>query len=119
MPSRLDFRRGDLVVAMFGRDYGKPRPALVIQSDLFNESHSSTVLCPISSELTGLALFRVRLPAAAGTGLRAESEVMVDKIAAVDRNRVRQRIGRLSGDQMSKIDTALRRWLDLERSGRM
>lgn len=114
MPTNPGFRRGDLVIAVFGRDYGKPRPALVIQSDLFNESHASAVLCPISSDITGLAVFRVKLLAARTTsGLREDSEVMVDKMAAVDRDRIRQRIGRLSGAQMEQVNTALRIWLDL------
>ncbi len=114
MPTDPGFRRGDLVIAVFGRDYGKPRPALVIQSDLFNQSHASAVLCPISSELTGLTIFRVKLLAARTTrGLRADSEVMVDKMATVDRGRIRQRIGRLSGAQMDQVNAALRIWLDL------
>ena len=113
MPTDLGFRRGDLVIAVFGRDYGKPRPGVVIQSDLFNESHASAVLCPISSDLTGFAVFRVKLLASRASGLRTDSEVMVDKMATVDRDRIRQRIGRLSPAQMTQVDTALQIWLDL------
>jgi mRNA interferase MazF len=113
MPTDPGFRRGDLVIAVFGRDYGKPRPGVVIQSDLFNESHASAVLCPISSDLTGLAVFRVKLFASRTSGLLRDSEVMVDKMATVDRERIRQRIGRLSPSQMSLVDVALQIWLDL------
>ena len=113
MPTDLGFRRGDLVIAVFGRDYGKPRPGVVIQSDLFNESHASAVLCPISSDLTGFAVFRVKLLASRASGLRTDSEVMVDKMATVDRDRIRQRIGRLSPALMTQVDTALQIWLDL------
>ena len=113
MPTDVGFRRGDLVIAVFGRDYGKPRPAVVIQSDLFNQSHASAVLCPVSSDLTGLTVFRVKLLASKTSGLMKDSEVMVDKMAAVDRDRIRQRIGRLSPAQMTQVDTALQIWLDL------
>ena len=113
MPIDPGFRRGDLVIAVFGRDYGKPRPAVVIQSDLFNRSHSSVVLCPISSDLTGFSVFRVPLLQAETNGLRTDSEVMVDKLGAVERERIRQRIGRLSSPQLSLVDTALQIWLDL------
>ena len=109
-------RRGDVVVCALPGDYGKPRPALVVQSDLFNETHASVVLCPISSHLTGLDLFRVAVPAGASNGLRKDSEVMIDKMSAVDRVRVKQQIGRLSGVQMSLVDSALRIWLELSRA---
>jgi mRNA interferase MazF len=113
MPADPGFRRGDLVIAVFGRDHGKPRPAVVIQSDLFNRSHGSVVLCPISSDLTGFTVFRVALLHAETKGLRVDSEVMVDKMGAVERDRIRQRIGRLSPPQMSLVDQALQIWLDL------
>jgi len=110
------FRRGDVVVCAFSGDYGKPRPALVVQSDLFNETHASVVLCPISSEITGLSLFRVAIPASDGAGLRKDTEVMVDKLAAVRRTRVSRRVGRLSRAQMALVDGALRLWLELPAS---
>ena len=111
--SRPALHRGDLIIAVFARDYGKPRPAVVVQSNLFNASHGSVVLCPISSDLTGFSVFRVRLIQAETSGLRMDSEVMVDKMGAVDRDRIRQRIGRLSPPQMSLVDQALQIWLDL------
>jgi mRNA interferase MazF len=109
----LVIARGDVVVCALPGDYGKPRPAVVVQSDLFNETHASIILCPISSEVTGLMLFRIELPSSDTLGLKTRSEVMVDKLAAVKRQRVKARIGRLSAAQMRKIDEALRTWLDL------
>ena len=75
------------------------------------------VLCPISSDLTGFSVFRVKLLRAETKGLREDSEVMVDKMGAVDRSRIRQRIGQLSDSQMGKVDLALRTWLDLPKVG--
>ena len=71
------------------------------------------VLCPLSSDLTGFAIFRVKLLASRTSGLRTDSEVMVDKMATVNRDRIRQRIGRLSGSQMDQLNAALRIWMDL------
>ena len=103
-----------MVIAVLTGDYGKPRPALVIQSDLFNETHSSLVICPITSESTGLTLFRISLPASKSTGLRDESEIMIDKMTAVARGRLRRRIGRLTATQMLLVNEALARWLELD-----
>ena len=107
------FRRGDVVVCVLAGDYGKPRPAVVVQSDLFNETHASVVVCPISSEVTGLSLFRVAIPASQASGLRRDSEIMVDKITAARRTRLSRQIGRLSRGQMSLVDRALGTWLEL------
>ncbi|HEY7338917.1 MAG TPA: type II toxin-antitoxin system PemK/MazF family toxin [Bryobacteraceae bacterium] len=107
------FQRGDVVLAVLTGDYGKPRPAIVVQSNLFNSGHASIVLCPASSDLTGLLLFRIPIVASEATGLVKDSEVMVDKILAAKRERIRRKIGRLSPLQMASVDRALRIWLEL------
>ena len=112
----LALRRGDVVVGVFTGDYGKPRPAVVVQADLFNESHDSVVVCPISSSLTGLGIFRLSVAASATNGLRSDSEVMIDEMAAVKRSRIKERIGRLSRGQISSLDDGLRLWLNLPAS---
>jgi mRNA interferase MazF len=109
----VSVQRGDVVISAFSSELGKPRPAVVVQSDLFNETHATVVLCPVSSELTGLAMFRVRISASASTGLRIDSEVMADKISAVCRHRIRKHVGKLSSSQMELVDLAIRTWLEL------
>ncbi|MCW5976635.1 MAG: type II toxin-antitoxin system PemK/MazF family toxin [Bryobacteraceae bacterium] len=104
---------GDVVVCVFSGAYGKPRPAVVVQSDAFNETHASVTLCPVTSDITGLSLFRIAVSASETTGLRADSEVMVDKITTVRRSRVGQRVGRLSPASIVSLDAALRNWLEL------
>ena len=113
MPNEPGLLRGDVVVGVFARDHGKPRPAVVVQSDAFNQTHTSLLLCPITSEITGMSMARVKLPASTATGLQQESEVMVEKLGAVERRRIRQRIGQLTAAQMESVDAALRVWLDL------
>ena len=110
------FRRGDVVVCSLSGDYGKPRPALVVQSDLFNDTHASVVLCPISSEITGLTVFRIGITASRDNGLKKNSEVMVDKLTAASRTRIRRRIGHLSLGEIGLVDQALRIWLELHQT---
>ena len=107
--------RGDVVVvATKGAYSGKPRPALVVQSNLFNETHASLTVCPITSDCIDAPLFRVAVPPGARTGLRAPSQVMVDKILSVPRSSIAKEIGRCESAELGAVDDALRRWLALE-----
>lgn len=99
-------KRGDVVTISLPGDYGKPRPAVVIQSDLFDQHPSVTVL-PVTSQLREAPLFRVRVEPAEGNGLRATSEVMVDKAHTVARDKVGQVIGRLDDTAMLAVNRAL------------
>ena len=106
--------RGDIVVmATKGAYTGKPRPALVVQGDLFNEWHAFVTLCPISSHLIDAPMFRVSVPAGPRTSLQATSQVMVDKIVSVPREAIGKTIGRCTVGEMEMVDDALRRWLSL------
>ncbi len=87
-------RRGDLVTIATSGDYGKPRPALVMQADAYAEHPSVTVL-PLTSELHDASLLRVTVEAGEGTGLRLRSQVMVDKATTIPRAKAGSRIGRL------------------------
>ena len=99
-------KRGDVVVVAVSGDYGKTRPAVVIQSDLFAEHPSVTVL-PFTSELRDAPLFRLRVAPAEGNGLRVPSDVMVDKAVTVARGRVGQTIGCLDADTRRELDRLL------------
>lgn len=87
-------RRGDLVTVAISGDYGKPRPALVIQSD-FLDATESVLVCLLTTTLRDAPLYRLSVPADQGTGLREASQVMVDKIMAVRRDRCGPPIGRI------------------------
>jgi len=98
--------RGDLVVIVLQGDFGKPRPALVIQSDLFAEHPSVTVL-PVTSDLRETPLFRLTLQPNAENGLNLPSQIMVDKAHTVLREQVGQIIGRLDSATMVAVNRAL------------
>lgn len=106
-------QRGDLVVCAVSGDYGKPRPAVVVQSDLFNETHQSVTLCPITTHLVDASLFRLSLLPNPQNGLIENSQIMVDKISSVHRDKIRQKIGSLSAGSIRKLNEALSLWLAL------
>jgi mRNA interferase MazF len=102
----MPMRRGDLVIVAAPGDYGKPRPAVIVQSDAIPESHASVVICQMTSELAE-ADFRVTIEAGPETGLRVRSQVMADKPATVRRERIGERIGRLADADMTRLNAAL------------
>jgi mRNA interferase MazF len=106
-------RRGDLVVVAMPGEYGKPRPALVVQSDLFNETHASITVAPVTSTIVDTPLFRVTVEPSRRNGLRLVSQIMVDKITTVRRQRVGQTIGRVEDDLMLRVSRALALWLGI------
>ena len=105
--------RGDLVVVAMSGDYGKPRPALVVQSDLFNDTHASVTVLPVTSTIVDAPLFRLSVDPSPANGLRSLSQVMVDKPTTVRATRVGKVIGRLEGDTMQRVNRALALWCGL------
>jgi mRNA interferase MazF len=100
-------RRGDVVLVAAPGDYGKPRPAVVVQTDAFPETHASAVICQMTSELVEAPDFRITVEPDAGNGLRERSQIMVDKPTTVRRERIREVIGRLTADETVKLDAAV------------
>lgn len=99
-------RRGDLVTVAAPGDYGKPRPALVVQSDLFEELPSVT-LCLVTSALRDAPIFRITVDPSPDNGLQRVSQVQVDKVMAVARERIGRVIGRLDEATMLKVSRSL------------
>ena len=98
-------QRGDLVTVSLQGDYGKPRPAVIIQSDLLGDLES-VMLCPVTSDLRNAA-FRVTVEPNPANGLRALSQVMVDKISTLPRSKISGPCGRLDEARMKAVDRAL------------
>jgi mRNA interferase MazF len=110
----MEVNRADLVTIALSGDYGKPRPALVVQADAFNALTSVTVL-RLTSELHDWPLFRITVDAGPDTGLQRRSQVMIDKAATVPRSKIGQRIGCLDAATMQVVNAALARFLGLDR----
>ncbi|MES2772106.1 MAG: type II toxin-antitoxin system PemK/MazF family toxin [Pseudomonadota bacterium] len=98
-------QRGDLVRVALPGDYGKPRPALIVQADLLSDL-DSVVLCPVTSDLRNAA-FRVTVEPNPANGLHTLSQVMVDKISTLPRSKISEPFGRLDDARMKAIDRAL------------
>lgn len=99
-------KRGDLVTVSLTGDYGKPRPALIIQSDLFDEHPSVTVL-PITSDLRDTPLFRIMIEPSEENGLQKPSQIMIDKTHTVAREKLSGPFGKLDEGLMLTINRAL------------
>lgn len=95
-------KRGDLVTVALRGDYGKPRPALVIQSEFLSET-DSVLVCLVTTTLRAAPLYRLALPAGEATGLREPSQAMVDKIMAVRRDRCSAPIGSVGEGALSAL----------------
>jgi mRNA interferase MazF len=101
-------QRGDIVTCVLSGDYGKPRPAVIVQSNLFNPTHKSIVVCPITSHLVESPLFRLLLAPNKLTGITMVSQIMIDKITAIKFEKIARKIGRLSFNEILKLDEALK-----------
>lgn len=100
-------KRGDVVVVAATGDYGKPRPAVVVQTSAFPEAHPSVVICQMTSDVVDAPDFRVTIEPNEENGLRARSQVMADKPVTVRRERIGQVIGRLTDADIRRLDVAL------------
>jgi mRNA interferase MazF len=105
-PNSTPISRGDVVIVAAPGDYGRPRPAVIVQSNAIPEGHASIVICQMTSELVD-ADFRVAIEPGPETGLRGRSQVMADKPVTVRRERIGRRIGRLGAEDMARLTVAL------------
>lgn len=100
-------RRGDVVVVAAAGDYGKPRPAVIVQSDAFPEAHASIIICQMTSEIADAPDFRITIEPAPENGLHARSQIMADKPVTVRRERIGGAIGRLNASDIRRLDIAI------------
>ncbi len=105
-------KRGELVTVAMPGDFGKPRPALVIQSDRFGHTGTVTVLL-LSGTLVDAPLLRPTVQPSPQNGLRKVSQVMVDKAMSVKRDRLGPPFGRLDDESMLAVTRSLAVFLGL------
>ena len=99
-------KRGDVVTVAISGDFGKPRPALVIQADAFDAIGTVTVLL-LTGTLTDAPLLRPGVEPNTANGLTKPSQVMIDKAMSVRRERIGAPIGRLDDETMLTVTRAL------------
>ena len=106
-------KRGNVVTVAMQGDFGKPRPALVLQSDVFSDIHATVTIALISSELVQAPIFRLDIEPSETNGLTKASQIQIDKIQTVRIERIGQVIGELNDVIMVRVNRALALWLGL------
>jgi mRNA interferase MazF len=106
-------KRGDIVLVTAPGDYGKRRPAVVIQSNLFNDTHASVLVCLMTSTLVDAPLFRLTVEPTAGNGLKEISQIMVDKITTLRCERLSDPIGTLDDETVLRLGRSLALFIGL------
>ncbi len=106
-------KRGDVITISVSGEYGKPRPALVLQSDRYLP-HTSILVAPISSDVIQSRHVRILLQPSEQNGLRQTSQIMMDKIIAVPMNKTGKRIGSLDARTMRQVNIVIPQLFGLE-----
>ena len=111
----MKFRKFDIWTAdlnpQLGTEPGKIRPVVIIQTDLLNNTHPSTIICPLTTNLIEAAdILRVHLKKGQ---IEKKSDVLIDQIRAIDNRRFLKKIGRLNTKQQEKVKDNIRIVLDL------
>ena len=103
----MEIKKGHIYIAdlspRMGTEPGKVRPVVVVQTDLLNETHPSTVICPMTTHVQRKAQFlRVHLATGEG-GLKELSDILVDQIRAIDNRRLIRATGKISRRSLEKL----------------
>jgi mRNA interferase MazF len=110
-------KRGEIWTVAGGPDYaGKPRPAVILQDDAFDATASVTV-CPFTTHAVEAPLMRLPIEPSERNGLRAASHLMIDKVTTVPKTKLESRIGRLSDEDLVRVNRAVVVFLGLAGSG--
>jgi len=87
----------------FGTEPGKTRPVIVVQTDLLNNYHPSTIICPLTTHIHPQAnILRVHLRKGEA-GLMEKSDIMVDQLRAIDNRRFIKRLGMIGRTSQKKL----------------
>jgi len=109
----MGLNRGDIAIVIAPGDYGKPRPALVLQSNAFKQTESVVVALITSDQRPESVLFRKAILPTDGNGLRQLSDVMLDKLVSLPRVKVSDAIGHLTNTEMAEISSSLALFLGM------
>ena len=100
-------KRGEVWTVAGGAAYaGKPRPAVIVQDDRFDDN-DSIVVCPLTTDPTAAPIFRLPLQPSTRNGLKAPCRIMVDKVTAVPRSRLGRVVGSLASEDMKALNRAI------------
>ena len=96
----------------FGTEPGKMRPVVVVQTDLLNNHHPSTIVCPLTTQIFPESnILRVHLRKGEA-GLMEKSDIMVDQLRAIDNRRFIKQLGTIGSVSQRKLTENIRIILD-------
>ena len=100
-------KRGDVVTVAALGNFGKPRPAVIVQSGVFPQSHRSVIVCQVTSTIENAPDFRITIAQSKTNGLQTASQIMADKPVTVRRERIGNRLGQLEQGEIRQLNQAL------------
>jgi mRNA interferase MazF len=106
-------RRGDVVIVSLPGDYGKPRPAVILQNDRLDHQLDSYIIALLTTSTAGGPLLRIVVEPSEQNGLRKVSR-MVDKLYAIPSHRISQQVGRMDDATMRNVERPLMILLDID-----
>ena len=110
-------KRGEIWTVASGPDYvGKPRPAVILQDDAFDATASVTI-CPFTTHAIEAPLMRLPIEPSERNGLRVASHLMTDKVTTVSKTKLKGRVGRLSDEDIVRLNRAVLVFLGLAGPG--
>ncbi|MGH6767591.1 MAG: type II toxin-antitoxin system PemK/MazF family toxin [Xanthobacteraceae bacterium] len=111
----MEVKRGDVVLMVAPGELGKPRPSIVVQANELGDDTTTVLVCPLSSDPRQNARLRPPVEPTPANGLRLRSQIMTDKIVAINRGRLRGVIGTVDSDTADRLDQSLLLVLGLAR----
>ena len=105
-------KRGEMWTVSGAGDAGKPRPAVIVQDDRFDDT-ASVMVCVFTTDETDAPLFRLPVAPSESNGLKSVSRLMVDKLTTVSKGRLGDRIGRLDDADVVRLNRAIMVFLGL------
>lgn len=109
--------RGEIWTVAAAGYASKPRPAVVVQADEYEELESITVCLMTSDPERAEDLLRIQVPSSEANGLRRDSRIMIDKVVTVPRSKLGERLGILEPIILAELESSLLAFLGLTRSG--
>ena len=103
----------DIVTCALAGDYGKPRPCLIVQQNEFNQDHASLSICPITSHVGKEIVFRPMLIPDKENGLEKLSQIMVDKITTIKKDKIGQVVGRIPLHKQEEVVEVIKLWFGI------
>ena len=100
-------RRGDVVIVSLPGDYGKPRPAILVQIDELTKHVDGVIVAPLTTTLLPAPLYRPTIRPSPENGIMQISQVMVDKLSAVSKTKIAKTVGHCDAQVMAEIDRTL------------